>query len=127
MMPTARTAYMDASVQTATPARLLVMLYDRLVLDCRRAVEAQQTGDHDRAHEQLVHAQDIVAELRATLRPDVWQGGADLEQLYGYLHVALVRANVNRDSDLTAHCLDLVTGLADAWRDAATHAAAVGA
>jgi flagellar secretion chaperone FliS len=127
MMPTARTAYMDASVQTASPARLLVMLYDRLVLDCRRALDAQQADDHQTAHAQLVHAQDIVAELRSTLRPDAWEGGATLEQLYGHLQVSLVRANVDHDSELTAHCLDVVSGLAEAWREAALQSAAVGA
>ena len=37
-----RAAYMDASVATASPARLLVMLYERLVLDVRKALAAQQ-------------------------------------------------------------------------------------
>lgn len=127
MMPTARTAYMDASVQTASPARLLVMLYDRLVLDCRRALDAQHAGDHQEAHRQLVHAQDIVAELHSTLRPDVWEGGPALASLYAHLQVQLVEANVRRNAGATAHCLDLVTGLADAWREAALQPAAIGA
>ena len=33
MMTNARATYMDASVTTASPSRLLVMLFDRLVLD----------------------------------------------------------------------------------------------
>ena len=46
-------AYLQASVQTASPARLLIMLYDRLALDCQRALAAQESGDHAEAHEQL--------------------------------------------------------------------------
>ena len=42
MMMNARTAYMEASVQTADPSRLLVMLCDRLVLDVQRGLAAQQ-------------------------------------------------------------------------------------
>lgn len=119
MMTNARTAYMDASVQTASPARLLVMLYDRLVLDCRRALDAQQQGDHQGAHAQLLHAQDIVAELRATLRTDAWEGASSLAMLYGHLQVQLVQANVKRDPGITSHCLELVSGLAETWREAA--------
>lgn len=111
--------YLQASVQTASPARLLVMLYDRLVLDCRRALDAQEAGNHTAAHDALTHAQDIVAELQGSLRPELWDGAAQLNSLYSHLLVQLVQANVQRDATLTAHCLELVTGLADAWRQAA--------
>ena len=90
------TAYLQASVETASPARLLVMLYDRLVLDCRRAVAAQESGDQRGRRIQLLHAQDIVAELQSSLRPDAWDGGQALNGLYTHLLVQLVRANVDR-------------------------------
>jgi flagellar protein FliS len=124
MIPSARTAYMEASVQTASPARLLVMLYERLVLDCRRALTAQQAGDHLEAHTQLVHAQEIVIELRSSLKVDDWEGGPALASLYDYLQTRLVNANVQRDAATTEHCLELVTGLADAWREAALQSSA---
>jgi flagellar protein FliS len=112
-------AYVQASVETASPARLLVMLYDRLALDCRRAIAAQESGDHQAAHTQLLHAQEIVAMLQSSLRSDVWDGGPALNSLYSHLMVQLVRANVDRDVTKTVHCLDVVDGLADAWREAA--------
>lgn len=118
-MVNSASAYMTASVQTASPARLLVMLYDRLVLDCRRAIMAQRTGDHPAAHQHLLHAQDIVAELQGSLRPELWDGAEALSSLYSHLLVQLVQANVRRDVTMTSHCLELVVGLADAWRQAA--------
>lgn len=118
-------AYVQASVETASPARLLVMLYDRLALDCRRALAAQQVGDHPTAHTQLLHAQDIIALLQSSLRPDVWDGGPALSSLYSHLMVQLVRANVDHDADKTAHCIELVDGLAEAWREAAVETAAL--
>ena len=112
-------AYLQASVETASPSRLLVMLYERLVLDCRRAVAAQEAGDHPTAHHNLLHAQDIVVELQSSLRPGIWEGSESLNSIYSHLLVQLVRANVGRDVSITSHCLDLVVGLADAWREAA--------
>jgi flagellar protein FliS len=116
MNPSARAAYMDASVATASPARLLVMLYERLVLDCHRARDAQQSGDHQEAHRQLLHAQDIVMELRSSLKTD------------DYLHTRLINANIKRDVTITEHCLGLVQDLAQTWREAALQATiAIGA
>lgn len=114
-----RAAYMGQMVNTANPQRLLVMLYDRLVLDIQRAVEAQKAGDFGAASQQLIHAQEIVLELNSSLLLDAWEGAQQLASIYAFLHTELVRANVERKVDITESCLGLVTPLADAWREAA--------
>jgi flagellar protein FliS len=124
-MITGRNAYLGSMVTTASPARLLVLLYDRLVLDLQRAAEAQTLQDHAAAAPELMHAQEIVLELQSALRLDVWDGAAGLSAIYTWLHRELVRANVQRDVTATTACLDLVLPLADAWREAALVAAAV--
>lgn len=124
MMTNARAAYMDASIATASPARLLVMLYERLVLDVQRGLEAQQRGDFEETHKQLTHAQDIVLELQSSLRADQFKGGYDLSALYGFLHRQLVMANVRKDATITDECLRMVTDLCDTWRQAALESAA---
>lgn len=121
-----RAAYMGQMVTTANPQRLLVMLYDRLELDVQRAVTAQQAGDHPAARDQLLHAQDIVLELSSSLRHDVWDGSKQLASLYTWLHSQLVRANVERDVEVTEDCLSVITPLAETWREAAVAAAAAG-
>lgn len=118
-MNNARAAYMGNSVQTASPEKLLVMLYDRLLLDLQRAEEAGRDGLHDEASRQLLHAQDIVIELRSALRTELWEGGDRLAAIYEFLQVNLVKANVSRDPALTATCRNLVSPLAQAWREAA--------
>lgn len=118
-MITGRNAYMGNMVSTASPARLLVLLYDRLVLDLQRAVDAQNAGDFLAASPLLLHAQEIVLELQASLRLDAWDGAAGLSGIYGWLHKEMVRANVKRDVAATMACLELVTPLASAWREAA--------
>ncbi|MDQ4007464.1 MAG: flagellar export chaperone FliS [Actinomycetota bacterium] len=119
-----RSAYMNTTVTTANPQRLLVMLYERLLLDVQRALTAQQAEDHAAAHPHLIHAQDIVTELRSTLRVDAWAGGPGLAALYDWLHVQLVQANVKRDTATTADCLPVIESLAEAWRQAALAATA---
>jgi flagellar secretion chaperone FliS len=119
MNPNVRAAYMNNSVATANPQRLLVMLFDRLLLDLQRALNTQEAADHAAAFPHLIHAQDILIELRATLRVDAWEGGPGLASLYDWLLTQLVRANVGRDAAITAECLPVVESLVRTWHEAA--------
>lgn len=121
-----RGRYVDDSITTASPPRLLVMLYDRLVLDLQRAEAAQVAGDRGTANEQLLHAQDIVLELRSSLDPTTWEGGQRLMALYVFLQTELVKANVTGDAARTGSCRAIVEPLRDAWRTAAASIEATG-
>jgi len=118
----ARSTYARNAVDTASPDRLLVMLYDRLVRDLSHAEQAIAEHALSRANAELQHAQQIVLELRTSLDVDAWSGGPGLRQLYTYLHGELVDANVEKDAERVATCRALVEPLRDAW-----HAAASGA
>ncbi|GAA1917196.1 flagellar export chaperone FliS [Microbacterium aoyamense] len=120
----ARQEYLEQQVASATPERLLTMLYDRLLVDIDRAALAQETSDWLGAGTHLLHAQQIVAELNVTLS-DEWAGSADLRALYTYLAGRMVVANVSRDPAATAECRDIVAPLRDAWHQAAQQPALV--
>lgn len=119
----ARNAYLGASVNTASPERLLVMLCERLVLDLQRGQDAQIAGQREQANTQLQHAQDILLELRSSLDTDAWDGAASLDNLYAWMHSQLIVANTKNDSSVTAHVLTLAEQLSDTWRQAAMAAA----
>ncbi|WP_203135611.1 flagellar export chaperone FliS [Microbacterium sp. JZ31] len=114
----AQARYQADAVMSASPERLLTMLYDRLVLDLERGEAAQQAADWAEARTQLQHAQAIVAELNASLA-DTWEGSAGLRGVYAFLTSTLIDANVSRDPQRTRACLDLVAPLRDAWHQAA--------
>lgn len=114
-----RARYLAETVATASPARLVVMLYDRLVLDIvqgRDALHANAFVDADR---HLRHAQDIVLELRRSLHVDKWDGAPRLASIYGWLVKELVMANIEKDADRADECRKLVEPLRDAWHGAA--------
>jgi len=111
--------YLSDTVLTASPQRLVVMLYDRLLLDLDRAVAAIATGDHDHAHQALVHAQDIVQELRVTLDVSAWPAGEALVQIYDYVARLLIDANMNKNAGLVVDCHGLIEPLAQTWREIA--------
>ena len=95
------------------------MLYDRLLLDLQRAETAQLGEDWPVASAQLLHAQEIVAELMSSLKPEVWDGGPGLMAVYHYVFDAMVRANTQRDVEKTRECVRLLEPLRLAWHDAA--------
>ena len=122
-----RSRYLGDSVATASPQRILVMLYDRLVLDLERAEIALDTGDRTEAAAQIQHAQDIVFELRESLRVDAWEGGPRLAALYSWMITELVQAGVKRDRNRVTACRQIAEPLRDAWRQAAATLATSGA
>lgn len=121
--PALRARYLNDSVMTASPGRLLVMLYERLVLDLVRAEAAFTAGDREEASSRLLHAQDIVLELHSSLNLEVWDGADGLAQLYMFVTSELIQANISGDAARVASCRGLIEPMRDAWREVALPAA----
>ncbi len=111
--------YIRDSVETASPGRLLVMLYDRLALDLERAEHACAAGDVQTAHDTLVHAQEVITELHSSLDVSVWAPGQHLADLYAFLAEELCNANVSKDAAKVGACRRIIAPLHAAWREAA--------
>jgi flagellar protein FliS len=122
----ARQRYLGERVQTVSPAGLVTMLYDGLVSDLELAEAALAGGDVQVANERLLHAQAIVLELRAGLKPELWSGGPALASLYMFFAEQLMKANIAKDADLAAEVRQLVEPLRDAWHQAAANVRGAG-
>jgi flagellar secretion chaperone FliS len=116
--PALRARYLADTVSTASPAHLVVMLYDRLLLDLTHGETALRAGDRESASSRIMHAQDIILELRGALNVTSWAGAPGLSQLYSFLLTELIRANVRQDADRVGNCRELVAPLAQVWREA---------
>ncbi|WP_315899802.1 flagellar export chaperone FliS [Arthrobacter alpinus] len=112
-------AYQREAIMSASPARLLVMLYDRLLLDLARAETAQQSESWEVARENLLHAQEIIGELAGSLNVDAWDGAQNLLGIYNYTGTALMNANIYRNVELTRECITILEPLRQSWHDAA--------
>jgi flagellar protein FliS len=114
-----RSRYARDSVMTASPVRLVTMLYDRLARDLDDAEFAISMANPQAAHNALRHAQDIVQELTSTLDVALWSGGQGLQSLYTWLIEQLVAANLSKDASILAGCREVIEPLRDAWHEAA--------
>ncbi|GIM92336.1 flagellar export chaperone FliS [Paractinoplanes toevensis] len=122
--PHLRDRYLQDSINTASPAKLLLMLYDRLVLDLMQAEQALRAEEREAAHDKITHAQEIVIELRTSLDVEAWSGAPALANIYGWMLTELIGANIARDADRVAAIRNLAEPLRDTWREAAAAAVA---
>jgi flagellar protein FliS len=113
--------YRQTSVQTgvdsASPHRLVAMLYEGLLDDLALAKGALAAGQIEQKGQALGRAVRIVEEgLRACL--DLKTGGklaADLNDLYAYVARRLTEANLRNDVAAIDECKRLIEPLRDAW------------
>jgi flagellar protein FliS len=112
----AKAAYKDSAVTTASPARVVVMAYERLILDCERALACLETKLPAGTH--LMHAQDLILALQSSLNLNAWDGAARLSTLYSHVYQELVTANIRKDPSKVTDCINLMSPLLDAWRQA---------
>lgn len=118
-MDDARSRYLADAIATASPARLLTMLYDRLIVDLSRAERALRDGDRAAAAPYVGHAQEIVGELIGVLDVRAWEGAESLLSVYGFVLRELFAAGASGDVARVASCRTLLEPLCLAWHEAA--------
>ena len=118
-MDDARSRYLADAIATASPARLLTMLYDRLIVDLSRAERELQDGDRGAAAPLVGHAQEIVGELIGMLDVRAWDGADALLSVYGFVLRELFAAGADGDATRVASCRALLEPLRLAWHEAA--------
>ena len=120
----AAATYRDHAITTASPARIVVLLFERLVLDLERALHALETDQP--ANDHLVHAQEILIALLDALDTTAWEHAPQLANIYIKVHQDLVTANMERNQTLLHNSLNIITNLKDAWTQAETQAGDIG-
>ena len=108
--------YRGVQLNTASPAQLVVMLYDGALRFVSEADEALGRDDRARAGERIGRALAIVDELAATLDPThAPELAENLLALYGFCKRRLLEANLERDRKALADVVSSLTPLREAW------------
>ncbi|MEN6390255.1 MAG: flagellar export chaperone FliS [Syntrophomonas sp.] len=109
--------YQKTTVETTSPGKLLLMLYDGMVKYLRNAGEAIEKQDVPAAHSNIVATQNILVELMATLNMD-YKISESLLALYEFMYNQLVEANIKKDQGLILEVQELVMDLRQTWDQA---------
>jgi flagellar protein FliS len=113
-------AYRRGAVLAASPAQLVVMLYDGARRFLRQGAAAMQAGEVERAHIALRHAEMIIGHLDGTLDLDQGEIAVHLRQLYQFSLRHLNKARLAQDSGMVEHVIDMLGELREAWAQIAT-------
>lgn len=108
--------YLKTAVETATPTRLVVMLYDGAIRFLSQAMTAMQARNVEDQSRFIGKAQDIIAHLHAHL--DYESGGAVARQMatvYVPMFDMLTYANVKDDQVRVEKVLSALRELREAW------------
>ena len=115
-------SYKSLAVETASPARLTLMLYDGSLRFIDQALAGFDTPDliqmNTRVHTNITRAQAIVIELQSTLNHEV--GGEfsiTMHRLYDYIYHRLNDGNLNKTKQPIFEAQTCLRELRDAWAE----------
>lgn len=115
----AHQSYQRAQVESASPEKLILMLYDGAVRKLKLAESRFEQGDEETFLLETTKVQKIVSELMGAL--DHEQGGEvsqNLSRLYDYMVRQLSLAQVRKETKLLAEVRGLLEELREGWRGA---------
>ncbi len=110
-------AYTQVNVETASQGKLVVMMFNGAIQRAEEARRRLEQGKVDAVHNNLIRAQDIVAELRASLDMSAGEIARNLDRVYEYFQHLLVRANIRKDPQPIAEVVELMTQMRDTWKE----------
>jgi len=113
---------LSSKVASATPEKLIRMLYDGALKSIWTAQEHTRQQNISEKGLSISKALAIIGELSGSLNHKV--GGEiskNLEALYDYMTRKLLQANVESSLEALEEVENLLSGLRDAWTELSTH------
>lgn len=111
--------YKKNQVETATPEKILILLYDGAIQYLNKAKIGLEQNDLPLFHSNLLGCEKIILEFMNTL--DMEAGGSlaqNLYRLYQYLYNTLVKTGISKEAQGIDEVLKHLTGLRETWQKA---------
>ncbi len=111
--------YQQNAINTASPARLTLMLYEGAIRFCNTARESMQDGDYksyEKINTNIKKAQNIIVELRSTLDMK-YPVAKEFDNVYDYVYRRLYEANAQKDLDALDEVIKHLNTMRDTWKE----------
>ncbi|WP_430470906.1 flagellar export chaperone FliS [Thalassospira lucentensis] len=108
--------YKQQQVNTASPAKMVFMLYEKILSRLQEAQSAIERKDIQARCNANSNAQELIAHLSKTL--DMDQGGEiafNLEQLYSHCLIRLMDVDRHNDVQAAEEVIGLLRPIRDSW------------
>ena len=112
--------YLAQQVMSASPAKLVAMLYDRAITLLHEAAKAIEAGDIERRWRANCKATEVIAELWQAL--DMEAGGEiaeNLNRLYGFMMMHLTMVDTENSAQAAREVIGLLEPLRRSWHEIA--------
>lgn len=110
-------SYREAAIRGAGQVELVIMLYDILADDIRKAIAAIRTHDIEGRTAEIKHALGVLEHLQGTLNFE--QGGEaarNMDRLYSVIRAKLLEAHITTSQEILQKQLDLLAPVREAWK-----------
>jgi flagellar protein FliS len=107
--------YKSTQVETAPKKKLLLMLYDGAIRFLKLGSIAIDNRNYQEANKKLIRTQDILMELMNTLNFDAGEIAYSLYQIYDFMYVRIIDANIHKDKELLVDVIRMLQELRDTW------------
>jgi flagellar protein FliS len=114
---TTELAYRRSSIAGATSIGLMIVLFDTLVGDLRRAASALRKDDIETRCKELNHAALVLGQLESWV--DLKNGGESAETLsrfYAYLRAKMMEASIKKSAAVLDTQIDMILHVRSAWQ-----------
>jgi len=125
MTKSAADKYQVQQIMTASPARLVAMLFDKAISSLHEAIRAIEAGDIEARWRANGRAMEIISHLWATL--DMEKGGeiaANLDQLYKFMLERLPDVDLHNNPGPARDVIGLLEPLRKSWHTVASQGGA---
>lgn len=109
-------AYANNKVTTASPADLVLMLYEGAIKFCNIAIVAIENKEIEKAHKNIMKVQRIIEEFQITL-DHKYATAKDFDEVYSYLLYRLREANLKKDTEILGEVLKHLRTMRDTWKE----------
>jgi len=109
--------YRRVAVESASPAGLVILLYDRLVVDLQQAIASMRSGSIESRCLHLKHGFQVLQQLQSMLNME--QGGAAAQSLcdfHNYAQAQMLQAQIRQSAEMLEQLIALVLQVRQAWQ-----------
>lgn len=109
--------YLINQVMSASPNKLIEMLIEGAIKSIKKAEMAIEDKKIEAANNEIIHAQDIVDELKFSVNKEI-EGDIpqQLISTYDVVEQELIQANIHKDKNHLEIALTMLNELLDAWK-----------
>lgn len=109
-------AYANNKIMMASKSELTLLLYEGAIKFCNFAIAGIEEHDIQKAHTNIVKAENIIGEFQATL-DHKYPIAEEFDKVYAYLQHQLLLANVKKDTEILKEVLKHLRTMRDTWKE----------